>query len=188
MTATIARPSTPTGPTPRQPLTGRQKAARIAVIFAVLFCIAMWFYAFILADDKPLAQLDDRAWSDRAEGICEVRDDLLDANAEQAIETSDGSPQAVGAAVSAATDIIEDTLDEVMAVRPTSERDLRLVGEWERLYRIYIQDRRDVETTLLAGTATELNETTINGSPVSLTIGDFTKHNRMVSCSVPSGR
>jgi len=189
MTATTSRPVPSATPDePKRKLTGKQIAARSAVLIGIGFCLLMWIYAFVLADDKPLAQVDDSSWSTRAETICEGRGDLLDVNAEASILESKGSPQEVGVAVRKATDIIEDTLDEVLAVRPTSSRDVRLVNEWESLYRTYIQDRRDVETRLLAGEAVELNETTLNGSPVSLTIGDFTKHNRMVSCSVPSGR
>ena len=189
MTATTTdRPASPGTPAPKRPLTRRQLAARGAVIFGILFCLAMWVYAFVFAEDKPVAQLDDRSWSERAEGICDVRNDLLDANAEESILVSDGTPQEVGAAVRKATDIIEDALDEVLAVRPTSARDVRLVDTWATLYRTYITDRRDVEVRLLGGEAVELNETTLNGSPVSLTIGDFTKHNRMESCSVPAGR
>lgn len=184
---------TPGGPTEtpdetKAKLSGKQIAARTAVIAAILFCIAMWLYAFVFAADKPLAELDDHSWSQRAKQICDVRNDLLDENAAQALKVSDGSPQMLGVAVRRATDIIEETLGEVVAVRPTSQRDLRLVAQWEKLYRIYIADRRDVEGRLLAGQAVELNETTLNGSPVSLTIGDFTNHNRMPSCSVPSGR
>ena len=189
MTATTTRPVPPVDPDqPKRALTGKQIAARAAVLIGIGFCLFMWIYAFVFADDKPVAQLDDSSWSQRAAGICEVRNDLLDVNAEATILNSDGSPQVVGAAVRKATDIIEDALDEVLAERPTSERDVRLVNEWETLYRTYIQDRRDVETRLLAGEAIELNETTLNGSPVSLTIADFAKHNRMVECSAPSGR
>lgn len=189
MTATTAsRPSADSPDQPKPKLTGRQLAARGAVLFAIAFCVAMWIYAFVFASDKPLAQLDDSSWSARAEQICQVRDDLLDVNAGATILVSNGTPEDVGAAVREATDIIEDALDEVLAVRPTSARDIRLVSEWEGLYRTYIADRRDVEQRLLAGNAVELNETTLNGSPVSLTIGDFTKHNRMKSCQVPSGR
>jgi hypothetical protein len=189
MTATTtSRPQPAEAPQPKRRLTRNQIAARAAVIFGILFCLAMWVYAFGFANDRPVAQLDDRSWSDRAGGICDVRNNLLDVNAQESILVSDGSPQEVGLAVRKATDIIEDALDEVLAVRPTSARDVRLVNQWETLYRTYIQDRRDVEERLLGGEAVELNETTLNGSPVSLTIGDFTKHNRMESCSVPSGR
>jgi hypothetical protein len=169
-------------------LSRAQIAARAGIILAILFIVMMWIYAFVLADDRPLADLDDNGWASRAEQICEVRDNLLDQNAANATAVADGSPQKLGQAVRVATDIIEDTLDEVLAVRPTSARDVRLVDEWETLYRVYIDDRRDVETRLLAGEAVELNETTVNGSPVSLTIGDFAKHNRMETCSVPAGR
>ena len=190
MTATTAtrRPSSDEPDVPKPKLTGKQIAARSAVVFGILFCLFMWVYAFGFADYKQLAQLDDDAWSKRADRICAVRNDLLDVNAEESILVSDGTPQEVGVAVRKATDIIEDTLDEVLAERPTSARDIRLVNEWETLYRTYIQDRRDVEVRLLNGEAVELNETTLNGSPVSLTIGDFTKHNRMAACSVPAGR
>jgi hypothetical protein len=191
MTATTTAPPANDGApgTPRKAkLRPSQIIARTAVIVTILFIIGMWIYAFGFAEDKPLAQLDDDAWSRRAEQICEVRNDLLDVNAENALAISDGSPEMLGEAVRKATDVIEDTLDELVAVQPTTARDIRLVGEFETLYRTYIADRRDVERRLLAGEAVELNETTINGSPVSLTIGDFTKHNRMESCSAPSGR
>ena len=169
-------------------LTGQQIAARTAVVASILAIVAMWIYGFGFAPDKPVAQVDDSSWSTRAEEICKVRNDLLDQNAEQALAVSDGGPQDLGQAVKSATDIIEDALDEVLAVRPKSERDVRLVDQWEELYRLYIADRREVEQRLLSGEAVELNETTLNGSPVSLTIDDFTKHNRMTACSAPSGR
>lgn len=188
MTDTAHRSADISVEAPKRKLSGKQIAARAGVLIGILFCLFMWVYAFGFADDKPLAQVDDSSWSERAKGICEVRNDLLDVNAEATILASDGTPHDVGVAVRKATDIIEDALDEVLAVRPTSARDVRLVNEWESLYRTYISDRRDVETRLLAGEAVELNETTLNGSPVSLTIGDFTKHNRMEACSAPSGR
>jgi len=64
----------------------------------------------------------------------------------------------------------------------------RLVREWERLYRIYIADRRAAEAKLANGENAELNETTLNGSPISATIDDFTKPNHMEACATPPGR
>ncbi|MEO6124082.1 MAG: hypothetical protein ABIR32_10260 [Ilumatobacteraceae bacterium] len=188
MTATAQRLPDLAPDDPKSKLTRKQIATRAAVLIGIGFCLFMWIYAFGFANDKPLAQVDDSSWSVRAEQICKVRDDLLNVNAEEAILDSKGTPQDVGAAVKKATDITEDALDEVLAVRPTSARDVRLVNEWESLYRTYIADRREVETRLLGGEAVELNETTLNGSPVSLTIGDFAKHNKMPTCQVPAGR
>ncbi|MCU1365668.1 MAG: hypothetical protein JWN39_1307, partial [Ilumatobacteraceae bacterium] len=102
-------------------------------------------------------------------------------------ETGDGSPQSVGVGVKQATDIIETALDDVLSVQPPSREDQKLVGEWERLYRIYIQDRRATEVKLAKGEKAELNETTLDGSPISDAIGDFTKPNYMDACSVPTG-
>ena len=78
--------------------------------------------------------------------------------------------------------------DEVQATLPESAADRELIAEWDRIYRIYIADRRATEAKLAAGEHTELNESTLNGSPVSESIDDFTKVNRMDSCSVPTGR
>lgn len=182
-------PASPAVP-PGRPngLGGKQIVARVVVIVALAFIVAMWIYAYTFAPDKPLAQLDDRSWAKRADNICDVRNDLLDANAEQTIEVSDGTPRMVGQAVQRATEIIEDALDEVVAVVPISDRDVGLIATWEGLYRTYIADRRIIEDRLLAGEDVELNETTLNGSPISLSIDDFAKHNFMERCSVPTGR
>ena len=112
---------------------------------------------------------------------------LLDLNSTHTRETGDGSPQSVGRGVTKATDIIEAALDDVLSVTPPSVEDQKLVDEWARLYRIYIADRRATEVKLAKGEKAELNETTLDGSPISAAIGDFTKPNYMDACSVPSG-
>ncbi|MCU1366260.1 MAG: hypothetical protein JWL72_2906 [Ilumatobacteraceae bacterium] len=191
MTATATAP-TPTPDIParrwgRGPYTRRQLLVRIALAIAILFIVFMWIYAFVFASDAAVARIDDVAWTKRAEEICLRRNDLLDANSAHIRETGDGSPQSVGVGVKQATDIIETALDDVLSVQPPSLEDQKLVGEWERLYRIYIQDRRATEVKLAKGEKAELNETTLDGSPISAAIGDFTKPNYMDACSVPTG-
>ena len=172
----------------RGPLSRRQLWARSAVVAMILVIIVMWIYAFVFADKRAAAKVDDTGWTKRAEQVCSRRSDLLDKNAADAIKVSDGSPQAVGRAVAKATDIIEATLDDVLSVRPEAAQDQKLVREWERLYRIYIADRCAAEAKLANGENAELNETTLNGSPISATIDDFTKPNHMEACATPPGR
>ncbi len=177
-----------TAVTPQHPgLTRKQVLARVAIGIAIMFIGAMWIYAFVFADDSAVAKVKDTSWTKRAQQICTRRNDLLDQNAKNSRENSDGSPQAVGTGVSRATDIIEAALDEVLAVTPPSANDQELIAKWEGMYRTYIADRRATESKLAAGEKAELNETTLNGSPISATIGDFTKPNRMDACSTPSG-
>jgi len=171
----------------RTPRTRRQIAARVAIGVAIAFIVAMWLYAFIFASKSAVAKVSDSSWSKRAAGICDRRNDLLDQNARNTRESSDGSPQAVGRGVATGTDIIVAALDEVEAVLPASAEDRKLIDEWDGLYRTYIADRRATEKKLAAGEAAELNETTLNGSPISATIADFAKVNDMESCSAPTG-
>ena len=171
----------------RHRYTRKQVLARVAIGVAIMFIAAMWIYAFVFADDSAVAKVKDTSWTTRAQEICTRRNDLLDQNSKDIRENTDGSPQAVGNGVSRATDIIEAALDEVLAVTPPSAHDQELIAKWEGMYRTYIADRRATEAKLAAGEKAELNETTLNGSPISATIGDFTKPNRMDACSTPSG-
>lgn len=167
--------------------TRQQLLARAAIGIAVLLIAAMWIYGFVFADDSAVAKVHDTSWTKRAQEICTRRNDLLDQNSTHVRAVGDGSPQSVGEGVSKATDIIEAALDEVLAVQPPSADDQQLIARWEGLYRTYIADRRATEAKLAKGEKAELNETTLNGAPISSTIGDFTKPNRMDACSVPSG-
>lgn len=171
----------------RSRYTRNQWLARGAIGVAILLIGAMWIYAFVFADDSAVAKVEDTSWTSRAQQICLRRNDLLDQNAKIIRDTTDGSPQAVGNGVAKATDIIEAALDQVLAVQPPSTVDRELIAKWEGMYRTYIGDRRATEDKLANGEKAELNETTLNGSPISATIGDFTKPNRMDACSVPSG-
>jgi len=177
----------PPQPTPRAPRTRAQIAARIAIGVAITFILVMWIYAFLFASKSAVAKVSDTSWSKRAKEICDRRDDLLEQNAKDTRESSDGSPRAVGVGVAKGTDIIEAALNEVEAVLPSSAEDRKLIAEWDSLYRTYIADRRATEKKLAAGEAAELNETTLNGAPISATIADFAKVNNMESCSAPTG-
>ena len=174
-------------PRARPKLRRSQVIARVSVGAAITLIVVMWVYAFGgFATRQAAAKLDDRAWTQRAEEICQRRNLLLEKNAVSSKDTSDGSPQALGEAVSTATDLIEIALDQVLEQQPPSELDRQLVAQFESLYRTYIEDRRAVAVRLANGEAAELNETMLQGSPISETIADFTRPNLMESCSAPS--
>ena len=168
----------------KQKLRTSQIVTRTAVIVSVLFIIGMWVYAYGFATRQAGAQISDVEWTKRAEKICIQRNGLLEKNAEAVRQITDGSPQAVGKGVAAATDIIELAQNKIMEELPTLELDLELVNKFDELYRVYISDRRATEIKLASGEEAELNETMLSGSPVSATIADFTRPNLMNSCSV----
>ena len=177
----------PTSAAGKPPLTGKQLTARVAIVATVLGIIAMWIYAFVFASKDPAAGLEDDAWAARAQQLCEQRNERLADNV-ATFDTSDGSIGELHDAIKEVTDLVEQALNEVVAVKPSSASDQRLVDEWERLYRIYIADRRDAEAQLASGRLVELNETTLNGSPISATITDFTNPNKMSACAPPVGQ
>ncbi len=171
----------------RPELRTSQIVTRAAVGISIAFIIAMWIYAFGgFATRQAAAKIEDRAWTKRAEQICVQRNSLLSKNADEIRKTTDGSPQAVGRGVKAATDLIETAQNQIMARQPTAVQDIKLVAKFDELYRTYIADRRATEVKLANGEKAELNETMLNGSPVSETIADFTRPNLMNSCSVPA--
>ena len=170
---------------PRQSSSARQKVARVSAAAVVIALLTMWIYAFGFASKHAIAKVSDTSWSKRAATICEQRTRTLKQMAADARAVADGSPQALGTAVSAATTVIEAALNDVLAVRPSLAKDRELIGEFDRLYRIYIQDRVTTGDKLLSGEMVELNETLENGAPVSKIIADFTSVNRMDSCQVP---
>jgi len=181
----MTKPSQP--PSPKRKLTGQQIAARSAVLAVIIGICAMWVYAFVFADKSAAAGLQDKEWTERAEAICVSRNERMASVVEDFAE-SDGGAVAFHDSVKATTDLVEAALDEIVSVPLRTAHDQELVGEWERLYRIYIADRRATEAKLATGTRVELNETTLNGSPISLTITDFTNPNRMQSCAPPVGQ
>jgi hypothetical protein len=168
-----------------QPKTSGQKAVKALLVLVVMGLLAMWIYAFGFASEDAIAKVSDTSWSKRAGSICEQRTVKLKAMAAEARTVADGTPQALGTAVNNATDVVEASLNEVLAVQPSGIKDRELIAEFERLYRIYLEDRRSTTDKLLNGQLVELNETLENGAPVSKIIADFTSVNRMDSCQVP---
>jgi hypothetical protein len=53
--------------------------------------------------------------------------------------------------VDRATDIVEQMVDDVVAVAPTDEKGQAIVPDWEADYRTYLQNRRDFAEELRGG-------------------------------------
>ena len=53
--------------------------------------------------------------------------------------------------VDRATDIVEQMVDDVVAVTPTDEKGRAIVPDWEADYRTYLQNRRDFAEELRGG-------------------------------------
>ena len=187
ITETLAAPGRPGPDGPRR--TKGAIATRIVLTVVVLLLVAMWVYAFGFASKQGVYVLDDEAWTERAQGICEryeqERLELVDMDAgyienptnEQMIERAD--------VVDRATDILVAELDEVFAVMPDSERDQNLANEYRGFYEVLIGDRRAYTARLRNFESRPYLETKIEGGPVTNILLDFTSANDMKRCAPP---
>lgn len=156
---------------------------------AVLLIVAMWVYGFVFASREAAYRVDDAAWRERAGEICErvqaERLALVDMD-EGYIENPTPEQFAQRAdLVERATDLLEGQLDELVAVQPPSERDRSLVADFERYWRMVIDDRRRYIETLRQGVDEPYTETAVDNAPVSNTINDFATVNEIRACASP---
>jgi hypothetical protein len=186
---------TTTGTTPPLPPSGEPRrttgavVTRVGLTFIVLALVGMWVYAFGFAKKQGVYVLDDEAWTQRAQQICETyeakRLELVDMDAgyianpteEQMIQRAD--------VVDRATDILEAELAEVFAVLPESERDQKIASEYQGFYNVLIGDRRAYTERLRNFELGPYLETKIDGGPVTNILLDFTTANRMKRCAPP---
>jgi len=88
--------------------------------------------------------------------------------------------------VDRATDILEQMLDDVVAVPPSGEKGADLVPMWEADYRTYLGDRRVFSDNLRAGDYGAFAETVLDGIPISDKIARFAGDNHMPACAPPN--
>ena len=154
----------------------------LIVLFAVF-----WTWALFFASKEALNRIDDRAWAERAEGICRSADEQRLQLADFRL-IEDGGPELIrerAEIVERSTDILVRMLDDVVAVRPNDPKGREIVPLWEADYRTYIQDRyRYAEQLRESGENLAFYETA-DGIPISERIETFAGDNEMPACAPP---
>lgn len=165
---------------------------RIVLILICAALVVMWVYYFVFASDKGVYEMQDSSWREKASPICVAaqaeRVALVDTEGgyisnptpEQMLQRAD--------IVDQATDIIEQMLNDIVAI-PVNNGDDRLrLATFEENYRIVVADRRRYSATLRELKLQPYNETIVGGGPVSNVVLDFTagvKGNDVPECSPP---
>ena len=159
------------------------------VLGAIVIVLAVfWVWALFFASKEAVNKIDDRAWAARAEQIC------VDATAERLelanlTRIDQGGPDLIrerARIVDESTDIIEQMLDDIVAVTPADEKGQAIVPLWEADYRTYLADRRTYARQLReSGENLSFYETAENGIPITERIATFAGDNEMASCSPP---
>ncbi len=165
-----------------------RNAVRLVLLIVSLGIAAFWVWALFFPPKESVARLDDVAWTERAEAICReanlARNELADTR--RIDDVGEGALAERADLIDRATDIISDMVDDIMSVSPTGPDDPTLAEKWASYYRTLLADRRDYTEVLRAGDNPPFPETTVEGSPISEYINDFTVANRMKACSSPA--
>lgn len=160
---------------------------RLAVGFAIVVFVAFWTYALFFASKEAVNKIGDREWAARAETICqeanEARGELADF---RRVDPEDDEMLRERAdIIDGATDIVEQMVDDVVAVEPTDDKGRAVVPDWEADYRTYLQNRRDFADEIRGGDNVPFREAESEGVPISERIGTFAADNEMESCAPP---
>lgn len=151
---------------------------------------AFWVWALFFASKEAVNKIDDRGWAERAEQICATaKDERLELTDFRQIDPDDPEQRELVLTLAdnldAATDILEEMLNDVMAVMPSDAKGQEIVPLWEADYRTYLDDRRVFADDLRAGDIRGFSETAIDGLPISEKIETFAGDNEMPSCAPP---
>ncbi|HWM22902.1 MAG TPA: hypothetical protein VNO51_24635 [Ilumatobacteraceae bacterium] len=161
--------------------------SRIAIAFALVALVVFWTYALFFASKESVNKIGDREWASRAETICrqanEAREGLTDL---RPVDPDDDEMLRERAdIVDRATDIVEQMVDDVVAVPPGDEKGQAIVPDWEADYRMYLENRRSFADELRGGENVPFREAELEGVPISERIESFAVDNEMSSCAPP---
>jgi hypothetical protein len=161
--------------------------ARTVIGTCIIGLIAMWIYAFGFASKESVNKIEDQAWADRAEGICNQAESerLALADLRQISDAGLNALTERAAIIDKATDTLENAINAISTVGPTDAKGKAIVPLWISDYRQLIVDRREYADQLRSGENVPFSETMIEGLPISEKISTFAADNRMSSCKVP---
>jgi len=170
----------------------RSLGVRVGLIVLVSLFAVFWIWALFFASKEAVNRIEDRAWAERAEQICQAaNDERLELADFRLIDGGDDA-DAIAARIReradivvASTDVLERMLDELVAVEPTDQKGREIVPLWEADYRVYVQDRyRYAEQLRDSGENLPFYETA-DGIPLSERIETFAGDNEMPACAPP---
>ena len=191
MTSDVSEQAATAAGFPPDSASPRSRWWRIPMLLALGAFAAFWVWALFFASKEAVNKIGDREWAARAEAICaaaeQERRQLADFSR---FDPDDPAMQGqlLGLAnnLDAATDLLAQMLDDVVAVAPTDAKGAEIVPLWEADYRTWLDDRRAFTEDLRRGEVRAFSETAVDGIPISDKIATFAGDNEMPSCSPPT--
>lgn len=162
---------------------GWRIARRLGLTVVFVGFAAFWIWALFFASKTAVNKIDDRAWAERAESICD------DVDAELAVLDRQTSTDLVVRAdlVVLSTDLLSGMVDQLEEVEPADEKGRAIVPDWIADYRTLLDDRYEYAERLRSGEDIAFTETAVDGVPITERIETFAGDNEMPSCAPPRG-
>jgi hypothetical protein len=175
----------PSSPTPTRE-TGAILTRTLALIGFGVFA-SFWIWALFFASKEGVNRIEDRAWVESAQSICETAADERTALANYT-RLDEGGTELIrqrADIVDEATDTLERMLNSLEALPLTGEKGEAIIPLWVDEYRTYLGDRRNYTAQLRESGENLPFYETANQIPISERLATFAADNEMPACKPP---
>ena len=146
-----------------------------------------WIWALFFASKEGVNRVEDRAWVESAQSICETAADERTALANYT-RLDEGGAELIrqrADIVDEATDTLERMLNSLEALPLTGEKGRAIIPLWIDEYRTYLGDRRNYAAQLRESGENLPFYETANQIPISERLATFAADNEMPACKPP---
>ena len=146
-----------------------------------------WIWALFFASKEGVNRIEDRAWVESAQSICETAADERTALANYT-RLDEGGAELIrqrADIVDEATDTLERMLNSLEALPLTGEKGQAIIPLWIDEYRTYLGDRRNYAAQLRESGENLPFYETANQIPISERLATFAADNEMPACKPP---
>ena len=175
----------PSSPTPTRET--RSILARTLALIGFGVFATFWIWALFFASKEGVNRVEDRAWVESAQSICETAADERTALANYT-RLDEGGAELIrqrADIVDEATDTLERMLNSLEALPLTGEKGQAIIPLWIDEYRTYLGDRRNYAAQLRESGENLPFYETANQIPISERLATFAADNEMPACKPP---
>ena len=175
----------PSSPTPARET--RSILTRTLALIGFGVFATFWIWALFFASKEGVNRIEDRAWVESAQSICETAADERTALANYTRLDEGGAELILQRAeiVDEATDTLERMLNSLEALPLTGEKGQAIIPLWIDEYRTYLADRRNYTAQLRESGENLPFYETANQIPISERLATFAADNEMPACKPP---
>ena len=175
----------PSSPTPARET--RSILTRTLALIGFGVFATFWIWALFFASKEGVNRIEDRAWVESAQSICETAADERTALANYTRLDEGGAELILRRAeiVDEATDTLERMLNSLEALPLTGEKGQAIIPLWIDEYRTYLGDRRNYTAQLRESGENLPFYETANQIPISERLATFAADNEMPACKPP---